>query len=344
MIPLESTRRIPVAVLGARTLLGQTVTRLLSGHPWFSLAEAFDLPSAPATPRGVSWTPTLGQVEHKLCGASMTSAYCLSVLPDGHSIEWDRHYAAHGATVVAHAEDGRSAAGFRLTLPEFDESAALACGRLLATPNCTTVLAALPLLALHRRFGLERTYITALQAVSGADLPGYPYLVMADNVLPDLTGEERALEGELRALFEEPCTFEIRSARVPVKVGHTLMVEVELQRDTDANDVADALRSFAVHDSVASLPTGLRHPVAVLDGSHRPRPGDLAELCPMTIAVGGVAMRRPRALRMTIVGDNLVRGAAGTTLLALEAIVQARHPEVAAYRGGESDETGSIHR
>jgi len=44
-------------------------------------------------------------------------------------------------------------------------------------------------------------------------------------------------------------------------------------------------------------------------------------------------MRRPRALRMTIVGDNLVRGAAGTTLLALEAIVRARHPEVPARKG-----------
>ncbi len=333
-------RRLPLAVLGAGTLLGQTAIGLLENHPWFTLTELFDIDARPgwSFAKNVNWqtdgtlADAIGRLPHKRCGEAMVSQFCLSVLPDGRSAAWDRLYAEHGAIVVSHAEECRLAEDFTLVLPELNGSILVECHpatRLFATPNCTTVMMALPLHAIDTAFGVDRLRVTCLQAVSGADLPGYPYLAIADNILPDLIAEELALERELNAIFGGAFTVEARAARVPVAVGHVILASADLRRDATVQGVEKALKSYRASPLCDDLPTALANPIRVVAGKNRPQPAsDIWADGGMTVAVGGVALPRPTELRFTVAGNNLVRGAAGTTLVALEAITRARFPDL----------------
>src|SRR5205807_9095724 len=80
-----------------------------------------------------------------------------------------------------------------------------------------------------------------------------------------------------------------------------------------------ALRTFEVSPELASLPTGLKHPILVQDEEDRPQPRkDVNAGHGMAAVVGRVRECPLLDLKLTLLSHNLIRGAAGAALLNAE--------------------------
>ena len=97
------------------------------------------------------------------------------------------------------------------------------------TPSCaSTIFLAIALAPLHAAFGIERVFVTTMQAVSGAGYPGVPSLDILGNVIPDIPEEGAKMEREVPkilgstrggAVVPAPFTISAMTYRVAVEDG-----------------------------------------------------------------------------------------------------------------------------
>lgn len=325
----------PVVVLGASRLIGQTLLSLLAGHPWLSVVALGDLGPARddrAFADACAWAladpmpADLAAMPHRNGDAQALAALAapgmlvLSVLPDGQSAAVDRACAAAGARVITHGEDLRLADDVPLVIPEMMVPPPSA--PLVATPNCTTVMLALALEALRPVAAIDAVMVTCLQALSGADLPGPPAMMMADNVDPHLRGEEAALERETARLFGGGFPVSAQATRVPVLVGHTLTVSVRLSRAVTAEDLAAAWAGYTVPAGLHQLPSVVAQPIRVADADARPCPNpDRDAAGGMGLTIGAIRPCPVLDWRFVLVGNNMIRGSAGMSVLTAEWLI-----------------------
>jgi aspartate-semialdehyde dehydrogenase len=148
--------------------------------------------------------------------------------------------------------------------------------RLVANPNCTTIVLAHALAPLHRRFGLELVFAATYQSVTGAGRPGAEALhggiqttsfdpdtwrplqpqpdSIAYNLHPRIgaidvqgrAGEEAKLVSESRKILAAPgLPFAAHAVRVPVLVGHAIAVTVRLSTRASADELCQTWREAA---------------------------------------------------------------------------------------------------
>ncbi|MCL6641386.1 MAG: aspartate-semialdehyde dehydrogenase, partial [Candidatus Rokubacteria bacterium] len=230
-------------------------------------------------------------------------------------------------------------------LPEVNGDALAAHRGVVANPNCTTMALVMALKPIHDTARIRRVVVASYQSVSGGGLDNMRALLdqtrallevpealergeadrireaagtaqpVAFNVRPQWkwqpdgdTEEEAKVVAETRKIMDADIAVSVTTMRVPVLVGHTLAVHLDLERPLDAAAARAALAAFpgveVVDDPAADrVPTPLlaagRDPVLV--GRVRPDPFD------------------PRALRLVVASDNLRKGAA------LNAIQIAEH-------------------
>jgi aspartate-semialdehyde dehydrogenase len=204
-------------------------------------------------------------------------------------------------------------------------------GAILANPNCSTAALALALAPLHRSFGVDRLFVSTMQAVSGAGYPGVPSLDIIGNVIPHIGGEEEKIEQESRKILGElgngavePAKFAVsaHTSRVAVVDGHLLTVSVGLHRRAGADEAVAALRAFRAPSCVAELPSSPNPPIEVDSRTDRPQPRlDLDRGRGMAVTVGRVRPCPILDLRMVVLGHNTVRGAAGQAVQIAELLV-----------------------
>ena len=125
--------------------------------------------------------------------------------------------------------------------------------RIVANPNCCTIPLTCVLKPLHDEAGLERVRVSTYQSVSGAgahrmdalahEAPADHDLVMDWSWEGDESDEESKLRAETRKILELPdLPISATCVRVPVMVGHSEAVWVELQRPLSPDDAAEILR------------------------------------------------------------------------------------------------------
>lgn len=247
-----------------------------------------------------------------------------------------------GVRVVDNSSAFRHDPEVPLVVPELPSSLATALGkRVFANPNCSTILAAVVLEPLRRRFGIREVSLSTYQAVSGAGraaveelreqtrrvLDGEPPLpsVFAEpcafNVFPHEsevdpdTGaneEERKIVAELRRLWGEPdARIDPCCVRVPVERAHSQSIQVHLGRDASRDEVERAL---------ADAP-GVRLCVAETVTPRRASGGDevlVGRVRPALHALRDAA-GRAGVYRLWVSGDQLRKGAALNALQILDA-------------------------
>jgi len=215
-----------------------------------------------------------------------------------------------------------------LVVPEIN-GAELAQGpRLVANPNCTTAIAALPLAVAQRLFGLEEVLAVSYQAASGAGAAGvetllYEARLATDapllgappkspfparlhlNVIPAVaqvgpdgtSGEEQKIVDELRKILGLPALLvEATTVRVPVERCHSIAVHCRLKADLDL----PLLRA-----ELARAPG-----IALSDDPHGPRPLECAGSDPVHVGRIRAGTRGKRSLCFFAVGDQIRKGAA----------------------------------
>lgn len=329
--------KIPVTVLGATGVVGQRLLRRLADHPWFEVAHLAasdrstgkrygDLPWRLPGARPAVFDGT------KLITASPDQAFAplvFSALDAEAAREIEPAFAKAGSIVCSNALAFRMEADVPLLVPEINADALSLVetqrrgrewkGAILCNPNCTTTILALALAPLHQAFGIEAVLMASLQAASGAGHPGVPSLDLLGNVVPHIPGEEAKVEEELPKILGAPLAVSALCHRVPVVEGHTEAVSVKLCGSPSIADVARAIRAWKPELDLHSAP---KPPLVFHEAEDRPQPRLDAE------AEGGMAVHLGRlrpcpilGFKLTALGSNTERGAAGGALLNAELAV-----------------------
>src|ERR671938_16594 len=155
-------------------------------------------------------------------------------------------------------------------------------GFIAPLPNCTTTGMAITLKPILDRFGIDRVFMTSMQALSGAGRsPGVVALDILDNVIPYIPKEEEKVQVETKkilghlnsnsidqAIIKVSCT----CTRVPVLDGHTETVFVGTKHPAEPEEVKRQMLEFSKSISVKSLPTAPPDYIIVHDDPTRPQP------------------------------------------------------------------------
>jgi aspartate-semialdehyde dehydrogenase len=203
-------------------------------------------------------------------------------------------------------------------------------GGVVTNANCAATVAAMALAPLHERFGLREVFLATMQAVSGAGYPGVPSLDILGNVIPHIGDEEPKLEREMQKMLGrlagsviEPASFRVsaHANRVPVEHGHTVVCSVRFESRPTVAAALDCLRGWRGAKVVQGLPSAPEFPLVVTDAPDRPQPRrDVMAGHGMTVTVGRVREDAIFDLRLTAMGHNTIRGAAGGSILNAEVL------------------------
>jgi aspartate-semialdehyde dehydrogenase len=175
---------------------------------------------------------------------------------------------AAGTICIDKSSAYRLVDGYPLVVPEVNGGRALESlerDRIVANPNCCTIPLTCVLKPLHDAAGLARVRVSTYQSVSGAgaqrmdalahEAPADHDLVMDWTWEGDESDEEAKLRAETRKILELPrLPISATCVRVPVMVGHSEAVWVELERPLSAGEATEILRE-APSVQVLELPS-----------------------------------------------------------------------------------------
>ena len=343
-----------VGILGATGAVGQRFIQLLANHPWFNITwlAASDRSAGKTYAEACAWrldTPLPKHIAEMVLEPNT---------PEGSSVELPRiifssvdapiarelepKFAAAGCAVISNSSAFRMAPDVPLVVPEvnvdhFDVIEAqptrkTSGGFLVTNPNCCAIGLVLPLAPLHQRFGIEKLFVSTMQAVSGAGYPGVPSLDILGNVIPFIKSEEEKLQEEIGKLLGltdgrgfQPLDAPVSAMcnRVPVLEGHTECVSVKLRKPATREEILAAWNEFQPlsgkgHEGL-HLPSAPLSPVEYAPEDTRPQPRlDLMRGNGMATTVGRLRPCNLFDWKFTLLSHNTIRGAAGAALLNAE--------------------------
>jgi aspartate-semialdehyde dehydrogenase len=348
----KSTRkRRTVAVLGATGAVGQSFVRLLHGHPWFDLVAVAASERSAGKPyrEAAKW---LGTEPMPDAVANMIVAPCdparvdaelvFSALDSSAAGEAEAAFAKAGRFVLSNAKNYRMDPDVPLVIAEVNpdhldilesqQKRRNWTGGIITNGNCVAIVGALPLAPIQEAFGISRLFASTMQAVSGAGYPGVPSLDILGNVIPLIRDEEPKIETELQKFLGVPRNGVIESApftvsshanRVAVEHGHTICMSIELVKKASAEDVTAAIAGWTGSPQARGLPSAPERAVEIASNDDRPQPRlDASAGNGMTVTVGRIRADTIFDIRMVVSGHNIVRGAAGASVLNAELLVK----------------------
>jgi aspartate-semialdehyde dehydrogenase len=322
-----------VAVVGATGAVGRVMMDLLRERA-FPADEI--IPFASVRSAG---TETHGRTVQLLDDNADLSAIDIALFSAGASTSraWASRFVDAGAVVVDNSSAFRKDPSVPLVVSEVNPHALANHRGLIANPNCSTMQLMVALAPIQRAAGIERLVVSTYQSVSGtgkkaideldaqaqASLEGrempppevYPNHI-AFNVIgaagnfaegDDHTDEERKMMFETRKILEdESIGVAVTCVRVPVRVSHSISVNVQTREPIGADRVRELL---------ADAPgIALEHVPSPLQAEGRDE-----------VFVGRIRGddSHPRAFSMWVVSDNLRKGAATNTVQIAELIAAA---------------------
>lgn len=332
--------------MGATGTVGQRFVQLLQGHPQFEISAlaASDRSAGKSFAEACAWKlngdipENVREIVVQPIEPPLDCDIVFSSLPSSVARETEESFARAGFPVISNSSCYRMDEDVPLLIPEINadhlglievqqQKRGFAKGFIVTNPNCAVTSIAPPLAALHRRFGVESAVVTTLQAISGAGYPGVASLDIIDNVIPYIAGEEPKVETESQkilgemvggAIHKADFTLSAQCFRVNVIDGHTASIRVNLRNTATLEDVVDAMKSFPVLD-LHSSPDRF---IDVLDEPSRPQPRlDRDRGNGMTVIVGRVFPDNVFDYRFVSLSHNTVRGAAGSTILNAELLL-----------------------
>ena len=189
------------------------------------------------------------------------------------SKEWSPKIAAEGAIVVDNSSAWRMDPDVPLVVPEVNGQAVLGYGtkNIIANPNCSTAQLVVALKPLHQAAGSKRVVVSTYQSASGAGKAGMDELwtqtkgmfvndaptpdifskQIAFNVIPQIDvpmedgsfKEEWKMRMETKKIIDESIELVATCVRVPVFVGHSEAVNVELEDPLTVEQARELFRN-----------------------------------------------------------------------------------------------------
>jgi len=318
---------VNVAVVGATGAVGRTFMQILEERS-FPVGELRLFASPSSEGKTIRFRGE-GVAVHAVSGDSFDGIdFTLISANDAVSRELAPVAARACDVVIDKSNAWRMDPDVPLVVPEVNAEDALTHGGIIAGPNCSTIQMVVALAPIHRVNPITRIICDSYQAVSGTgaaamqeledqthahasgadiDHTVYPHQIVL-NVLPEIgsfspngyCSEEMKLVNETRKIMHAPdIAISATTVRVPVEIGHSEAVHIELTRPMSAADVRDLLAS-APGVCVVDEPAESRYPMP-LDAAGRDE-----------VFVGRIRndISHPHGVAMWIVSDNLRKGAA----------------------------------
>jgi len=337
--------RIPVGILGATGMVGQRYIQLLENHPWFEIAwlAASDRSSGKPYGEAAKWrldTPLPERIAKMVVAPAEPEGaprVIFSSIDTGIAREMEPKFAAAGCALLSNSSAFRMTPNVPLVIPEVNaehlhlieeqpwrkESG----GYIVTNPNCSTIGLVMALKPIQERFGIEKIFVTTMQAVSGAGYPGVASMDILDNVVPFIGGEEEKMEAETLKLLGKleghgvtplAAGMTAHCNRVPVVDGHTECVSMQLSKKATQEEILAAWAEFAPLANL-DLPTAPAVPVQWSSLPDRPQPRlDRNRGNGMAVTVGRLRPCNLLDWKFVLLSHNTVRGAAGATILNAE--------------------------
>ncbi len=319
-----------VAILGATGAVGEEFIRLLDERN-FAADSLRLLASARSKGRKLSFKGADITVEelghHSFEGVDLVLSSASATI----SSEYVPLAIKAGAVVVDNTACYRMDPKAPLVVPEVNPEKIQDHEGVIANPNCSTIIMALPLYPLHRAFGVKRVYVATYQAASGAGRRAMEELEQESRavldgrdftrtVIPhryafnlfihnsDLLADEYAgyvkeewkMIVETRKIFDEP-NFRVNAmcVRVPVLRAHSEALNIEFERDVSPE------QAYAVLEEAPG--------VQILEdraANRWPMPIDASGKDPVYVGRIRRDVSQPNTLDLWVVGDQIRKGAA----------------------------------
>jgi aspartate-semialdehyde dehydrogenase len=343
------TEKIPVGVLGATGTVGQRFVERLTGHPWFVITALAASERSAGRPYGEAarWRlpsrlpDEIASLKVRSVGEELPCRAVFSALDAAIARDVEPFFARSGVFVFSNASAHRMDDDVPLLIPEINPDSLRLLerqrehrgwsGALVTNANCSAMFVTMALAPLESAFGVEKAFVSTMQAVSGAGYPGVASLDILGNVIPDIPGEAEKIEREVAKILggardglagPAPVVVSAMTNRVAVEDGHTESISVGLARRASAEEVEAAWRDFRGSEEVSRLPSAPPRPVVYLREPGRPQPRrDVDVEKGMCTVVGGLKACPLLDWKFTVLGHNTVRGAAGASILNAELAV-----------------------
>jgi len=244
-----------IGVVGATGAVGTVTLGLLAERGYENVRAFASARSAGSTVPFGDGSIVVEEATPEALGAGDVDLFLFSVGTSA-SRELVPVASAAGAVCIDKSSAYRLVDGYPLVVPEVNGNRALeALGRdrIVANPNCCTIPLTCVLKPLHEEAGLARVRVSTYQSVSGAGAQRMDALaheasdghdlVMDWTWEGDESDEEAKLRAETRKILELPdLPISATCVRVPVMVGHSEAVWIELERRLAPEEAAEILR------------------------------------------------------------------------------------------------------
>ena len=327
-------KKYNVAIVGATGLVGQTFLKVLKERN-FPVEKLYLYASAKSAGKTVNFVGKDYTVI-ELNDENIKDDIDVALFSAGGDMskEYAHKFKAKGAIVVDNSSAWRMEKDIPLVVPEANPEALDGHNGIIANPNCSTIQVMPVLKVLADKYGLKRVVYSTYQAVAGsgqkgiddleANLKGepsknYPHQI-AFNLLPHIdsfldngyTKEEMKMVEETRKILGLPdLKVTATCVRVPVKMGHAVSVNVELEKSFDLKDV---FKAFEEKEGV----------VVKDDVSKNVYPMPIEAEDTDEVYVGRI--RRDESvengLNLWVVADNIRKGAATNTIQIAETLIK----------------------
>lgn len=311
-----------IALVGATGLVGGVMRKVLEER---GFGDCEFIPAASA--KSVGKTVTFAGKECKIVSVDDAIAavpdFAIFSAGSGPSLQYAPLFAKNGTVVIDNSSAWRSYPEIPLVVPEINGDVITAEDRIIANPNCSTIVMLMALAPLHAKYKIKRIVVSTYQSITGTGMKAvnqltkerageecekaYPYQIDL-NLFPHggsfedngYTTEETKLLNETRKILRDP-EIQVTSTvvRVPVMGGHSEAVNVEFYNEYDIKEVYDLLNNMpglVVQDDPAN--------------NIYPMPWFAHEKDEIFVGRVRRDYTQPKTLNLWVVGDNLRKGAA----------------------------------
>ena len=323
-----------VAIIGATGLVGRTFLKVLKERN-FPVEKLYLYASANSAGKKIEFNGTEYTVmELKDEKIANDIDIALFSAGGGVSLEYAPKFKAKGAVVIDNSSAWRMDKNIPLVVPEANPEALKNHPGIIANPNCSTIQVMPVLKVLQEKYGLKRVIYSTYQAVAGSgqkglnDLEanlkgepskGYPHQI-AFNALPHIdvfldngyTKEEEKMINETRKILNLPVLkVTATCVRVPIRFGHAVSVNVELEKPFELEEVINA---FEEKEGI----------IVQNDGKNNIYPMPINAQDTDEVYVGRIRkdFSADNALNLWVVADNIRKGAATNTIQIAETLIK----------------------
>lgn len=338
---------IKVSVLGATGIVGSKFLQLLNKHPYFEINRLYA--SENSSGKRVSDVLKVDDysirediLEKRIDVLDNTvsdddSQLFFSSLPTEVALKYEKELANSGKKVITNSSAFRMNHETPILIPEVNyhhiDLVRDKRGFIIANGNCSTIGLVLSLAPI--RDMIREIVVTTEQSISGAGYPGVPSWDILSNIVPYIEKEEEKLERESKKILGKLGGKHVQNSeipiyatatRVPTLESHLGSVTLDLKEGMEIEDILEKYKRFRFDGNKNKLFLMPEHPIIVRSEINRPQPirdymAGYGITAGMPVVVGRFR-KQGRKLSYIFLVNNLIRGAAGSSVLNGEVAVQ----------------------